>query len=174
MNIGTPLITNPQPAELVQPGQGSLHHPPIDAQATAMLSEPPSQEGSDSQQVQPSPMSFRVIGSVSLDLVWSAAAAGSGARWTPTRSGCSPSPLPPYWRNSFHQGQQLGPIMTISFSQQGRQGNPLGISNDMMFTPQLGLRRSVGLGPVFPSATHGSNRGAIHQGGRPINLLGFP
>jgi hypothetical protein len=32
MNVGPPLVADPQPAELVQPGQGSLHYPPIDTQ----------------------------------------------------------------------------------------------------------------------------------------------
>jgi hypothetical protein len=129
MNVGSSFITNPQPAKLVEPGQGSLHYPPIDAQPTPMLRGASGQDGPDPQQAQRLPMNCRVIGPVSLDLVWP----------TPRTTR-----LAPHWRNGGHQGQQLGHIMTISSSQQSRQGNPLSIGNDMMFTPQLALVRGVG------------------------------
>jgi hypothetical protein len=32
MNVRSSLIANPQPAELVQPGQRPLHHPSVDPQ----------------------------------------------------------------------------------------------------------------------------------------------
>ena len=37
MNAGSPFIASAQPSELVQPCQGSLHYPPMDAQATPVL-----------------------------------------------------------------------------------------------------------------------------------------
>ena len=79
-------------------------------------------------------MRFRGIGSVSLNLVWSAPRT---------------APLASHWRNSFHQGQQLGHIMTISSSQESRQGNPFSVSNHMVFAPQLAPVSGVGAG-FFP------------------------
>ena len=99
MNVGAPLVANAQPSELVQPCQGSLHHPPMDAQATPVLGKALSQNRLDTQRSQRAPVRFRVISSVSLNLVWSPA-------WT--------SSLTPNGRNGLHQRQQLGHIMTIS------------------------------------------------------------
>ena len=39
MNVGPPLIADAQPAELMQPSQGSLNHPTIDSEAAAVLGE---------------------------------------------------------------------------------------------------------------------------------------
>ena len=104
MNVGSPLIANAQPAELVQPSQGSLHHPPMDAEATPALGKALGQDRLDPQRSQRPPVRLRVISSVFLNLVWSPA-------WT--------SSLTPNGRNSLHQGQQLGHIMTISSRQDG-------------------------------------------------------
>lgn len=37
MHVGAALVTNPQPAEGVQPGEGAFHHPAVTAQALAGL-----------------------------------------------------------------------------------------------------------------------------------------
>ena len=39
MDVRPALIADAQPPELVQPGQCPLHHPAVDAQATAMFSQ---------------------------------------------------------------------------------------------------------------------------------------
>ena len=70
MNVGPALIADAQPTELVQPGQGPLHHPPVDAQPTAVGGQTLRQDWLDPQGAQPAPMGFRAIGSVSLNLVW--------------------------------------------------------------------------------------------------------
>ncbi len=114
MNVGSPLVANSQPSELVQPCQGSLHHPPMDAEATPVLGEALGQDRLDPQRPQRPPVRFRVIGSVSLNLVWSPA-------WT--------SSLTPNGRNGLHQGQQLGHIMTISSRQDGGQRDPWSVGN---------------------------------------------
>ncbi len=71
MNVGSPLIANAQPAELVQPCQGSFYHPAIDAQATPVPGKALCQNRLDPQRSQRPPVRFRVISSVSLNLVWS-------------------------------------------------------------------------------------------------------
>jgi hypothetical protein len=68
MNVGSPFIANPQPSELVQSCQGSLHHPPMDAQATPVLGKAFGQDRLDPQRSQRLPVGFRVISSVSLNL----------------------------------------------------------------------------------------------------------
>ncbi len=70
MNVGSPFIASPQPSELVQPCEGSLHYPPMDAAATPLLSKAFGQDRLDPQQSQRTPVGFRVISSVSLNLVW--------------------------------------------------------------------------------------------------------
>ena len=69
MNVGPPLIANAQPPELVQPCQGSLYHPPMDAEATPVLGKALGQDWLDPQRSQRPPVRFRVISSVSLNLV---------------------------------------------------------------------------------------------------------
>ncbi len=73
MNVGSPLVANSQPSELVQPCQGSLHHPPIETQATPVLGKALGQDRLDPQRSQRPPVRFRVISSVSQNLVWSPA-----------------------------------------------------------------------------------------------------
>ena len=104
MNVGPPLVADAQPAELMQPSQGSLNHPTIDSEAAAVLGEALGQDRLDPQRVQCLSVRFRVISSVSLNLVRS-----------PTRAA---SPAPNWW-NGLHQGQQLGHVMTISSRQDG-------------------------------------------------------
>ena len=73
MDVRPALIAGAQATELVQPGQRPLHHPPMDSQATAMggqILQQKDQDWPNPQGAQPPPMGFRVIGSVSLNLVW--------------------------------------------------------------------------------------------------------
>ena len=133
MNVGSPLIADAQPAELMQPSQGSLNHPTIDSEAAAVLGEALGQDRLDPQRAQCLAARFRVISSVSLNLVRS-----------PTRAA---SPAPNWW-NVLHQGQQLGHVMTISSRQDGGQGDSLGVGNQVVFAPQLAP--VSGIGPSFP------------------------
>ncbi len=132
MNVGSPLVANAQPSELVQPGHGSLHYPPMDSEATPVLGKSLGQDRLYPQRPQRAPMRFRVISSVSLNLVWSPA-------WT--------SSLAPNWRNGLHQGQQLGHIVTIGSRQDGGQRDPLGVGNQVVFAPRLAP--VGGIGPSF-------------------------
>jgi hypothetical protein len=104
MDVGPTLIANPQPAELVYPGQSPLHHPPVDTQAAPVLGEPLGQNRFNPQGTQGTAVGFRVISPVSLDLV---------------RSTTGPSPLPPNWRYGLYQGRQLGHIMPVGLRQGG-------------------------------------------------------
>ena len=85
MNVGSPLIADAQPAELMQPSQGPLNHPTVDSQAAAVLGEAPGQDRLDPQRAQCLSVGFRVISSVSLNPVRS-----------PTRA-APPGPEPVEW-----------------------------------------------------------------------------
>ena len=44
MDIGSSLVTDAQPAELMEPGQRTFYHPAMNAQATAMQGVPSRQQ----------------------------------------------------------------------------------------------------------------------------------
>jgi len=129
MDFRPPLIADTQPAELVEPGYRTLHYPPVDAQSADMACKALCQDGLNSQGAQHPTMSPRVIGSVTLNPVWSAA---------------RPAPLATHRRNSCHQRQQLGHVMAVSFGQNGGQGEPIGVSNQVVLTARLAPVRGIG------------------------------
>lgn len=120
MDVRPTLISNAQPAELVQPRQRPLDHPPMGAQPTSMLCEASSKDRPNPKQAQTPPMRLRIISAVSLDSVWSASRA---------------SPLTTNWGNSLNQRQQLGHIVTVGPGQDSCQRDSFSIRNHVMFTP---------------------------------------
>lgn len=129
MYVVPSLIANTQPTQLVQPGNRTLHWPPVDAQPAAMAGQTLCQDGLNSQGAQSSPMRFRVIGSVTLDSVWP-------TTW--------PTDFAPNPRNGSHQGQQLGHIMTVCFGQKSGQGESIGVSNQVVLAPRFAPVRGIG------------------------------
>ena len=129
MYVVPSLIANTQPTQLVQPGYRTLHWPPVDAQPATMAGETLCQDGLNSQRTQFPPMGFRVIGSVTLDSVWSMA---------------RPTDFTPNPRNGGHQGQQLGHVMAVSLGQYGRQGESIGVSNQVVLAPRFAPVRGIG------------------------------
>ena len=132
MDFRPPPVADTQPTELVKPGYRTLHYPPVDAQPAAMAGRTLCQDGLDSQGLQHSPMRPRVIGSVTLNSVWSTA---------------RPASLATHRRNSCHQRQQLGHVMTVSLGQNSGQGESIGVSNQVVLTARLAPVR--GIGPRF-------------------------
>lgn len=53
MNVGAAAVADTEATELVQPGEGALHHPAIDSQATAMLAASAAQDRVDASTAQP-------------------------------------------------------------------------------------------------------------------------
>lgn len=96
----------------------------------------------------------RIIGSVTLNSVWSSA---------------RPASLATHRRNSCHQRQQLGHVMAIGLGQKGGQGEPIGVSNQVVLTSRFASVR--GMGSRFSPIANRSDRPAIHQGTGPINLV---
>jgi hypothetical protein len=132
MDVGPAFIAHSQTAKLMQPGQGSLHHPPVDTQPTAMRGEPLGQHRSNPQRPQCPAVRSGIIGPVSLDLVGPATGTSS---------------LASHFRNGLNQGQQLGHVMTVGSRHNSRQGSPIGVSNQVVFAPQLAP--VSGIGPGF-------------------------
>ncbi len=124
MDVRPSLIANAQPAELVQPCKRPLNYPPMDAQPTAMLCEALGKDRYDSKRAQCLTMRFRVISTVSLNLL-------RPATWA--------SSLATNWGNSLNQGHQLGHIVTVGPGQDSCQRNSFSVCNHVMlasrFTP---------------------------------------
>jgi len=149
MDVRPALIADAQPTELVQPGQGPLHHPPMDAEATAVGGQTLRQDWLNPQRAQDSPMGFRAIGSVSLNLDWSPAWASS---------------LAPNGRNGLHQGQQLGHVMAVSSGQNDGQGNSPGVRNHVVLASRFAPVRGIG-SRFFP---HHQPLGRTHYPPQPV------
>ncbi len=157
MNVSPTLIACPQPAELVHPGQGPLHHPAIDSQAASMLGKPSGQYRPDPQPAQDTSVRVRVVSPISLGLI---------------RSTPGMPLLPPNGRYALHQGQQLGHIRPVRPGQGGGQRNPLSVGNHMVLATRLAPVRRIGFG-FFPT-TYGPDGGAVYHGSGPVDLVGFP
>jgi hypothetical protein len=69
MDIGATFITDPQPTVLEEPRDGSLNHPAVDTQATAVCRPPPSQERADVPVTQLATVRLRIVGSITLNAI---------------------------------------------------------------------------------------------------------
>ena len=105
MNVGAALVTHPQPAELVQPPQGSLHHPAVHSQPAAVFRASSGQGRRDVALPQFLAMPPGVIGPVGVQ---------------PLRPATGSTPLTAHRRHGLHQGQQLGYVVAIGPGQDGR------------------------------------------------------
>jgi hypothetical protein len=122
VNLRTTFVANAQPTKLVQPGNGALNDPSMDAKTTAMFGVALGRNRLDAHAPQGLPMWLRVISSIALYSLG-----------TPPRSAALASDR----RDRFHQGQQRSDIMGIGTRQNGRQGNALRIRNEVVFAPRF-------------------------------------
>jgi hypothetical protein len=134
MNVSSPLVADPQPAPLRQPGQGPFHHPAVETQATPALCAALGQHGRDPSRSQLLPMGRRIIAAVALH----------PAR--PTAGAPTPAP---HGRNSLQQGQQLRDIVPMCPGHQCCQWNSSGIREHMMLTAALAAIGGIRAG-FFP------------------------
>lgn len=79
MNVSTPFVANPEPPELVEPGEGSFDHPPIDTKAAAVLNPPVVDEGPNIAALQLGTDTLSVVCLVSKEGEWSTAGASRPA-----------------------------------------------------------------------------------------------
>ncbi len=118
MNVGAAFVANAQASELMQPSDGALHHPTGHAQATAVLGVAASNLGANAAGGQRPAVRLGVIAAVGLDHIGTVT---RRARFTGDR------------RNAVDQGQQLRNIVAVGLGENDRQGNALGIREEMVF-----------------------------------------
>ena len=149
MDVGAALVAHPQPAELVQPPQGPLHHPAVHPQPAAVFRAPPGQGRRDVTSAQFLAMPPRVIGPVSVQ---------------PLGSATGPAPLTAHRRHGLHQRQQLGYVVAIGPGQDGRQGCSVGLGEHVMLAPGLAPVRRIGAG-LFPRRPRPALTRCLHKPG---------
>jgi len=113
----------------VEPAQGPLHRPAVDAQSAAMLRPTLSQEGDNAPFPQLSPMGPRVIGPVALDRLG-----------TPSR----PSHFARDGRHGIDQRQQLRDVMAVGPGDLDGQRDSIGRGQDMVLGACFAAIRGIG------------------------------
>ena len=73
MDVSSLLVTNTEPAELIEPGESAFHYPPPATQTATVLRVALCQEGSDATGAQTSPYRLGVIGAIAQEAVGTAA-----------------------------------------------------------------------------------------------------
>ena len=118
MNITTTLITNSQPAKLVQPGKRAFYYPTSFAQPATIGCSTFGQQGFNLQKSQCNPVWLRIIATIALNN-------------TRTLTG-STTPASYRW-NCFNQWKKLCNIVAVSTSQSKCKRYPISIGDYMMF-----------------------------------------
>ena len=131
MNIGPAFVANFQTSKLMQPGDGSFHHPTIHTQATTMLGPTSGQGGLDTPLTQLLSMRLRIVSPITIQTF--------GAFTWSTPFTCDV-------RNRLDQRQQLGHIMSMSPRQTFRQRDALAISQHMMLRAFFAAIGGIGAG----------------------------
>ena len=138
VDIRPAFVTHPQPAELMQPGDGALDHPAGRAQTAAVFRIASRDMRADATDSERPPVGLRVIASVCLNQ------RGFASR---------PAPLSCNRRDALDQGQQLGHVMPVGFGEDHGQRNALGIGEEVVFRARL---TAIGWvqSSFFPRARH--------------------
>jgi len=128
MDVVAPIVADAEAAMLMEPTEGPLHHPAVNAQSAAVLGAAFRQHRPDVALTQLLPMPVRIVRAIALHLV----------RATPGMTN-----LAGHGRNAVHQRQQLRHIMPIGPRQDERERNPLGVGEQMVFAPQFPSIRGI-------------------------------
>ena len=128
MNVVATFITNPQSTKLVQPGKRTLNYPAKDTQPAAVFRSAFCQNRAYTKFTQFVSMWLTVIGSITLDTIWSL-----------TRT----THLPCDWRNRSNQRQKLSYIMTVGSCEFHCERDTIGIGDNVMFRPQFPSIRCI-------------------------------
>ncbi len=128
MDVIPPLVAETQTSELMQPGDGALHHPAHHTQAAAMRRIPTRQDRRDPFRAQLLAMRLGVVGPIPLD------ALGSTPRV---------AHLPTDGRDGVHEGHELGDVVPVGLGQPDGQGDAVPIRDEVMFAPQLPSIRRI-------------------------------
>ena len=154
MDVRSAFVAHPQAAELPEPGQRPLNDPPVHPQPAAMRCTPPGDHRRDVTRTQGLPACLRVIGTVCIQPL------GSAARMTAFASDR---------RHGVHPWQPLRHLWPVRPEHNRGQRQPIGIGDPMMLTP--GLAAVCGIGAGF-SPQRLPQAGAVHTGARPLQAVG--
>src|SRR5712664_3739858 len=152
MHFAIAIRSQPQATKAVQPRRRAFHHPSIDAQPAAMLRTSAGEPGYDTPVSDFLPVWIRVVGTVAVQLL---------------------RPLPrvahlaAYRRDSVYQVLQLVDIGYVGAGGGDRQGQPLGIGENVVLGTQLAAIRRVF--SAFLTSSQGPGMRAIHGGPLPVN-----
>jgi hypothetical protein len=135
MNVGTPLISNTQASELVQPGERALHHPAQFTESAILVGAAPRQQRLDALDVQHHLAHVRVVRLVGDD----------GIR-TPTRR----ADLAAHRGNRVDQLQQLRAVVDVRRRDRCDQRNAARLRNDMVFRAGFSAVSGVRAGMFAP------------------------
>ena len=128
MDVVAPIIADAKAAILVEPTEGPLHHPAVNAQSAAVFGAAFRQHRPDVALTELQPMPVRIVRAIALYLV----------RPTPGMTD-----LARHGRNGVHQRQQLRHIMPIGPRQDERERNALGVGKQVVFATQFPSIRGI-------------------------------
>lgn len=118
----------------IEPGDGPFDHPPGGSQSAAMLSPPLGEDGPYSPEPEHPAVVLRVVGAVTLDGIWTA----------PRASGFAA-----HRRDGIQQGKKLSHVMPVGAGHRDREGDALGVREDVVLAARLAAVDGAGSG-VFP------------------------
>src|SRR5947209_4033811 len=149
------ILTNAQPTEVVQPGQGSLHIPAVSPQPATVGRPTPCDVRSDTAPSQPSAVRVGVIAPVPIEAI---------------RATTRPARLAAYRRDRVNQRDHRIHIGDVGGGRLRYQGDPGRIGDHLVLAPLLAPVYGAGAG--LPAPASRPREAAIDQGAPPINLVG--
>lgn len=135
VDIGASFPADAQATELMQPGQGALHHPTCLAQATSVGRLPSRQDGRDAAPAQRVTMRLGIVTTIALYPVGSEA-------WV--------THAPGHRRNRLDQHQQLGHVVAMRPGQNRGERKTVRVRDDVVLRPVLATIRGIGARLIPP------------------------
>lgn len=150
MDISSAFVAHPQTAVLVQPTQRALHDPTEYAQAAFGLGVAAGQERLNCPPTKLSPVALRIVSPIPAHPLWPATGASHASG---------------HGRDGVDQRQKLGHVVPVGCRDLRRQGNAVGVRDDMVFGPLFAAVCGVGpsLGPPKTARTEAESTTARDQ-----------
>ncbi len=154
MEVGAYLVADPQSFELVQPGEGSLHHPAGLAQPGAVRDASAGDLGCDAAGPEDAAVLVEVV----------AAVGEQSARPVPGSS-AEPADV----EDRIKQGRQLGDVVPVSAGQGDGEGCAVPVDDQVVLAARPGAvdRRRSGVSPPFSALTWEASIAASFMSSRP-------
>ncbi len=139
-----------QASHLMQPADCAFNHPAVLSQAATILCVSSRQNGFDVALTELFAVRPRVVGAIALDAL-------RAATWS--------ARLARYGKNRIHQRMQLSDIVRVRAGQRGRERNPIGVGDDVMFAAGFTAICRIGARFIPPCTAR------TDDGSRPIDLV---